>query len=252
MSLPLDAPVSSESQDGSPLSFLQRVGRVFTDPANAWSGLGAKPQFLLPLLVTMLFSLASTAILYPRAIVPMQLEQMEMQVLNGQMPPESFDRAVEMIDSPMMMGVTLVMVVLGTLLFYLVAAGTIGFGVGFVLGCKLRFRSAFEVVVWAGLVTLPGAVIHSVMGWFQQTMDVRLSPAVLLPAMSEASKLEAGLISFFQWMNPFSLWFLAVTIIGASVLSGAPRKNVTWVLAGLYVAFAIVLSAVAMMFAPGA
>lgn len=251
MSSPLDAPAMPESHE-APLSPLARAALIFTDPGSAWRGLTARAQFLLPLLVVMVVGVATTAALYSRAIVPMQLEQMERQVLDGQMPAESFDRAAGMIDSPMMLGITLVIVVLGTLLFYLVAAATISFGVGFVLGGKLRYRLALEVAAWAGLVTIPGSLIFAVMAWFQETMDVRLSPAVLLPAMGEASKLQMGLISFLQWMNPFSLWFLVVMVIGASALSGAPRRNVAWVLVGLYVAFAVVLSAVGMMFTPGA
>lgn len=251
MSSPLDAPATPESPEVT-LSPLQRAVRIFTDPVHAWSGLSARAQFLVPLLLVMGVGLASTAILYHRAIVPMQLEQMERQVLDGQMPAESFDRAAGMIDSPMMLGVTLVFVVLGTLLFYVVAAAAVSFGVSFVLGGKLRFRLGLEAATWAGLVTLPGSLIFTVMAWLQETMDVRLSPAVMLPAMSEATKFQAGLISFFQWLNPFSLWFLAVMVIGASVLSGAPRKNVAWVLVGLYLAFAVVLSAVAMMLSPGA
>ena len=252
MTSPLDAPATPDGPEIVALSPLRRALLIFTDPARAWVGLEPKPRFLLPLLVTILLSVVTTALLYPRAVVPMQIEQMERQVTNGQMPAESFDRAVQMIDSPMMMGFTLLIVVVGSLVFYLVAAATVAFAVGFVLGGKLRFRLAFETVVWAGLVTIPGALIHSAMAWFQETMDIRLSPAVLLPAMGDATKLQAGLISFFQWLNPFSLWFLAVAVIGASALSGVPRKNAAWVLVGLYLAFAVVLSAVAMMFSPGA
>ncbi len=252
MSSPVDAPVAPEPAAETPLSPLARAVRIFTDPASAWSGLHDRPQFLIPLLLTLAVSLGSSALLYSRAVVPMQIEQMERQVADGQMPAESFDRAVSMMDSPMMMGITLVVILIGSMLFYLVAAGVLSFGVGFVLGGKLRFRLAFETVAWAGLVTLPGTVIHGVLAWFQETMDVRLSPAVLLPAMTEASKLEVGLISFLQWLGPFSIWFLVVTVFGASALSGAPRRNVAWVIAGLYLAFAVVLSAVAMLFSPRA
>lgn len=248
MALPIDAAAPPELPSDDPLSPLRRAVLIFTDPARAWTGLRERPQFLLPLLVSLLVSLGTTALLYSRAIVPMQLEQMERQVLDGQMPAEQFDRAAAMIDSPTALGFTLVVVTVFTLVFVLIAAATLSFGVGFVLGGKLPFRLALETAVWSGLVTLPGALIQSAMAWFQETMDVRLSPAVLLPAMSEASKLEVGLISFFQWLSPFSIWFLVVAIIGASRLSGAPRKNVAWVVAGIYLAFAVALSAVAMMF----
>lgn len=251
MSSPLDAPVTPESHE-VPLSPLQRAVRIFSDPAHAWSGLASRSQFLIPLFVALVIALGTTALLYGRSIVPMQMEQMERQVLDGQMPAEQYDKAIGFVDSPMGLGITLVMVAIGTLLFYLVAAATASFGVSFVLGGKLRYRLGLEVVSWAGLVTIPGSVIFTAMAWFQETMDVRLSPAVLLPAMADATKLQSGIISFLQWMNPFSLWFLAVMVIGASVLSGAPRKNVAWVLVGLYLAFAVVLSAVAMMMTPGA
>jgi hypothetical protein len=186
-----------------------------------------------------------TAALYHRAVVPMQLEQMERAVTDGQMPPEQFDRIAEMIEGPAGFGFGLASVLVFSVLYYLVSALVLMFGVGFVLGGKLRYRMALEVIAWSALVNIPYSLIHGALAWMQESMEVRLSLGVLLPAMAEASKLQLGLIAFLEWLNPFSIWYLVVCILGASALTGLPRKNVAWVLVALHLAFGALMAAVA-------
>jgi hypothetical protein len=75
---------------------------------------------------------------------------------------------------------------------------------------------------------------------------------VLLPEADPPSKLHAGMAVLLDAFGPFVIWNLFVTVIGCSVLSGAPRKNVAWVLAALYLALTVVFAVVAALFAPGA
>jgi hypothetical protein len=51
-------------------------------------------------------------------------------------------------------------------------------------------------------------------------------------------------------IGPFSIWFLIVGIIGASTLSGAPRRSVSWVLGLLYGAMWVFVAALAAFFTP--
>jgi hypothetical protein len=52
-------------------------------------------------------------------------------------------------------------------------------------------------------------------------------------------------------ISPFTAWYLAVVVLGTAVLSGAPRRNVAWVLVTLYLAFVAFSAAVAALFSPG-
>jgi polysaccharide pyruvyl transferase WcaK-like protein len=65
------------------------------------------------------------------------------------------------------------------------------------------------------------------------------------------AKWQFGLASFLDAFGPFELWTLALVIIGASTLSGAPRKSVLWVIGGLYLVARLIGAGLAML-TPGA
>jgi hypothetical protein len=101
-------------------------------------------------------------------------------------------------------------------------------------------------------VTIPGYLLTAVLAWIRETMrGVHVGFGALLPALDEPTKFGIALRSFLDALGPLSLWFVAVGVIGAAALSGAPRKSVAWVLGVLYVAIALFMSAMAAMFAPG-
>jgi hypothetical protein len=64
------------------------------------------------------------------------------------------------------------------------------------------------------------------------------------------TRLQTFLGGFLDAIGPFGIWYVAVVILGATALSGAPRKSVTWVVVGLYIAIAIFFSALGAMFTP--
>jgi hypothetical protein len=70
--------------------------------------------------------------------------------------------------------------------------------------------------------------------------------------METPSKLMTGLGVLLDALGPFSIWYLAVGILGTAALSGAPRKSVTWVMVGLYLAVMVFVAAIAAMFTPTA
>jgi hypothetical protein len=140
---------------------------------------------------------------------------------------------------------------IGVPLFTLFAALLVWFGIGFVLGTKMSYRLALEVACWSGLVTLPGYVLTMSIAWMRQTLKgVHVGFALLLPDTEAPSKLQNALAVVLDGLGPLSLWYLVVAILGAAVLSGAPRKSVAWVLSGIYVAMILFSAAMAAMFAP--
>jgi hypothetical protein len=134
----------------------------------------------------------------------------------------------------------------------LVSALGVWFGVGFVLGRKFRYRLAFETVAWSSLVTIPGQLLAGALAWSRETMrGLHTGFGILLPESDAPSKLTTGLGFFLDAIGPLALWYLAVVIIGAAAVSGAPRKSVGWVLGALYVGVTIFFAALGAMFSRG-
>src|SRR5206468_1646328 len=186
-------------------------------------------------LIFMLISIGSGILLYDRAILPAQEEQISRQVANGQMDPQQAERAETMMSNPIARTVGFAVQIVFVLVMVLFTALIIWFGVGFVLGTQMKYRLALEVACWSLLVLIPSQILTGVMAWMKQSMrDVHVGFGILLPEADAPSRLHAALGLFLDWIGPLSIWYLAVLIIGASTLSGAPRRSAVWTLGILY------------------
>ena len=245
---PAAATLSTTEENLSPF---QRFVAIFARPAHAWGGLRERAQWWFPLLITLVVSLGSMFALYDRAMIPMLSEQWGEQVASGNMTSEQVDRATAFMESPagkvFFLGQQLVLVPI----FILIAGLLVWFGVGFVLGTGMKFRHAFEVAVWSSLVWIPSSLLTTAIAWSRGTMrGIHLGFGALLPENDPPNRLLTGAGAFLDALGPLSIWYLAVGILGAAALSGAPRKSVAWVLVGIYLACALFGAALAAMFTP--
>ncbi|MFN7956689.1 MAG: YIP1 family protein [Candidatus Eisenbacteria bacterium] len=235
------------------LSPWERARRVFVSPSSAWEGLEEQVQWWIPLVATLLMAIGVFLLLYERAYLPMMLDQMDQQVVNGQLTADQVDRMEQVYSGRMAMSLIAASQLVAVTVVMLVGALVVWFGVGFVLGARFRYRLALEAVCWANLVTLPSYLLMAAMAWSQETMKgVHLGLAALLPHADTPSKLEVGLTVFLDAISPFAAWNMFVLIIASSILSRAPRRNVAWVLVSLYLALFAIGAAVAAMMTPGA
>ncbi len=235
------------------LSLLGRAVAVFARPAEAWEGLESRSQWWFPVLLFLGLMAVGVLAVHDRAIVPTMLETFDRQVADGQMGAEQAAAAERFMTGTL--GRTLVAAQQTVVIFlaFLVSAGALAFAVGFLLGGKLRFRLALEVTGWSALVTLPGQMLFFVLAWVRETMQgVHVGLGAFVPEPETPSRLLRGLTVFLDFLGPFSIWALVVTILGASALSGLPRKRVAWTVASVNVALWLCFAALAALFSPGA
>lgn len=250
---PLEAVPTPAPTDAEPsMSVLQRAVAIFTRPTAAWSGLRTRAQWWFPLLILTLVNVAFSAALWERAILPMQLDAMEEQVAAGKMDAAAFDRAETMMRSPAGLAFAVLPWIILSPLFSLLAALILMIAVGFMLGGKLPFRQAFEVSTWSGLIQVPGVLVTGVLAWTKQTMEgVHVSLAALLPEPEKTDRVMGSIVGILDGLGPFAIWWIAVVVIGASVLSGAPRKRVAWAVGGIYVGLLVFFVVLGAMFRRG-
>ncbi|MEK7823547.1 MAG: hypothetical protein AAB290_00725 [Candidatus Eisenbacteria bacterium] len=245
-------PAAAPAGGGPSLSVWQRAVAVFARPTAAWSGLESRSQWWFPLVLMMLLNAAFAAALHQRALMPMISEAWEQGVADGRMTVAQVDKLEAFMGGPIGMAMTVGQQVIAWPVILLVSALGVWFGVGFVLGRKLRYRLAFETVAWSSLVTIPAQVLGGALAWSRETMQgLHTGFGILLPESDAPSKLMTALGFFLDAIGPLAVWYLAVLIIGAATVSGAPRKSVGWVLGGLYVAVMIFFAALGAMFNSG-
>ena len=234
------------------LSVWQRAVAIFASPASAWGGLADRAQWWFPLAVIIVMGAAFSAALHERALLPMITESWQEMVDSGKMSADQLEKMEAGMSGPAGVIMSAVQQVVVWPILLALMALVVWFGVGFILGTRIRFRHAFEVVAWSALVMMPGQILTGAIAWSKQTLSgIHLGFGILLPEPDTPTKLHFGLASFLDSLGPLALWSLVVTILGATALSGAPRKSVAWVLGGFYLVFSILIAVMTAMFAPG-
>lgn len=234
------------------LSVWERAVAVFVRPGSAWSGLQQRAQWWFPVIVMIVFSALFAAALHQRAMLPMMMESWDEAVSEGRMTAQQVDRIEAFMSGPAGVGITVGQQAIVIPIVVLISALFVWFGVGFVLGTRLRYRLALEAVAWSTLVTIPGQLLTGALAWSRQTLrGIHTGFGILVPEADPPTKLQAGLGFFLDAIGPFSIWYLAVLILGAAALSGAARKSVAWVLGGLYLALMILFASVVAMMTRG-
>jgi len=247
-------PLSTPSAPEPARSIWSRSVAVFSRPAQAWAGLERRGQWWFPLLLTALVSVVGTGLTYQRAMVPTQLAQFDRQVEAGQLPPDALDRIERQVSSPAAMALTLASIAVATPLMTMAFALLPWLAAGFMLGRRFRYRDAFVVTAWAGLVSIPAQILTSALAWTNETMtNLHTGFGVLLPVEDPPSKLMTGLGTFLdQGIGPFALWYVVVLALGVAALSGAPRRSVILALGGVWLVVIAIFAVLAALFAPGA
>lgn len=235
------------------LSLPARLAAVFVRPARAWVGLERRGQWWFPLLLSVVVAVAGTALVYHLALLPAQLEQLERMVEAGQLPAEQYDGLAEGMASPGRVALSLAFVPLGVLFITLLVTLVPWIGAGFLLGRPFRFRDAWVVTCWAGLVTIPAQLLTFALGWVNESLtSVHIGFGALLPLAEPPSKLLTALASFLdQAVGPFAIWHFAVLALGTAALAGAPRKPALLALGGLWLVLWGVMAALGGLMSPG-
>ncbi len=247
-------PPAAGVQSEPVMSVWERSLAIFARPAQAWAGLEHRGRWWFPLAVSVLVSVASTGVIYQRAVVPTQLAQLDRQVEAGQIPPETLDEFERRVSSPATLAITLASIVIVLPVMSLAFALMPWMAAGFMLGRRFRYRDAFVVTAWAGLVSIPAQLLTSVLAWTNETMtNIHVGFGVLLPVVDPPSKLLVGLGTFLdQGIGPFAIWSFAVLALGTAALSGAPRRSVVLALGGIWLVVMAIISVMAGVLTPGA
>jgi len=246
------APAVGPATEPGSLSPLARAVAIFVRPAAAWGGLRERGQWWIPMLAVLLLTLLGSALLYHRAQLPTILDAMEERVSSGQMTAEQLQRIEDFYGGPAGLAITMGMTAVSLAAIPFIIALLVWFAIGFVLGSPFRYRQALEVATWSSLVSVPPLILTYVLAWIRQSMHgIHVGLGVLLPEAGADDKLLRALGVFLDWLGPFGIWHVAVAVLGAAALSGAPRKSVAWALGTLYAVCGLIAAGLAALIPGG-
>jgi hypothetical protein len=160
------------------------------------------------------------------------------------------EQQMEAMRSPMegsMKYIGVIVAPVGILIAWSVLAGVLLFGCNTILGGEGKFKKIFSVVAWSYLVMMLGGVIKSFLIVSKGTSQgVTTSLALFLPMPGIGEKASL-LYRFLSRLDIFTIWQIALWIIGLAVVYRfSPKKIANFVLPlwALYIVVAVLLGSI--------
>lgn len=219
----LIAPPLPEELPGD--SFLSRAIGVFISPGKAFESIVRRPDFLAPLIISMVGAVAIIeAMLEKIGAARIIRQSLEIGGQAAKMTPEQLDQTVNKVAA--FTAITMrVGAVVGSPVFLLIIAAVGLFIANVIFGAGVNFKTCFSVVCYANLVLLVGVVLGLVIVLFGDVEQ--FNPENPVPTTvgfflnpRETSKPLYVIASSFDIIR---VWFIILSSLG---LSAATEKKV--------------------------
>ncbi len=240
--------MTDERKEGlESMGWLSRIGGVLFSPGKTFSYIASKPDWVIPLVVIIIFSLISVFMITTRVDLGAAVrEQLEPRLERGEMSEEEFERAVEI-----SVRIGKYTPFLGAFLFMplmlLIISGV--FHLIFTLQTgESTFRKVFSVTTYSFMPSVISSIITTLLLLSRRGGSIT-SPENLLRS-SVAAFLDPETTSKFLYnlassVEFFSIWILALLVFGYSAATNMSKKKTAVTVIALWLIFIIGKAAIA-------
>lgn len=231
----------TERVSEDPLSFVDRLILVFTDPLRAFSDIVANPRWLGAFVIILLFSLVSVNLTMPY-IMDLRREAIQQQI---DMNPDQAEAMMDRLPGEGGPGAGIFMSVLtiaAGFIELLIVAGVLMFGGSFLLGGESNFNTVIAVTAYSLLIRVPKIILTVPLIVAKKSMSVSTSLAILIPFEDWRSPL--GIL--LGQVDIFKIWSIALLVLGLSMAYRFSKSKSAALVIGffsLWVAVQVALSA---------
>lgn len=225
----MGASVSAAMEEPPSKSSAQRLAGIFFSPGAAFADVARKPDFIAPLIVSILSTLAVTETMLAKIgmerIVRATIERRSQA---SSLSPEQIEQRV---SQGAKIGAIIAHVsgLLGAPIFLLIVAGVGLLILNGMLGSQLKFRTAFSVACYANMVFVLGSLVALAMILFGD--PEHFNPESPRPTnigfFLNPLETPKPLMSLASSFDLFTLWYLGVLGIGFSEAAGRKVKALT-------------------------
>jgi hypothetical protein len=230
------SPESTEVVEEPDISFFAKLGGVLLDPRKTFRAVAAHPKWAAPVLILMGVALVFAILTQPVIIKELESgKQMQRLIEERNLTEQQAAQAIEMQKKFASIGI-LVSAPLSELATCLIFAVILLFVGNTILGGAAKFVAILSAYAWARLITILGTVAKIPLIISEKTIQVTLSPAILLPG-SDSSSLMYAVLSVF---DVFHIWeAVLVCFAMAAVYKITLQRSVSFV-GTIYVVLAVV------------
>jgi len=223
------------------MGWLSRMGGVLFSPGKTFPYIASKPDWLVPLVVIMVFSLLTVSLFTSRADMgTMVRAQLEPRLDRGEISEQDFERAVELATKAgkyaayggIILGFPLILLAISGV-FHLIFTLQTG---------KSTFRKVFSVTTYSFMPSVVSSIISTLLllsrprGSLTSPQElVRSSVAAFLDPQT-TSKFWYNLASSLEF---FSVWILILLVFGYATISNLSKKKTAAVVITLWLVYII-------------
>jgi hypothetical protein len=224
-----------------------RAFALISSPRSVFEELIDRPSWFWTTIVLCVAAVIISFILWNSVIAPYAIEQAQNKGASG----DQLAKIEQFYGSPVsrLIGSSAAGVI--NLLFVVV----IGLGLfaltSFLMGGKASAMQAIAVAAHASLVHIPKALVTVPLAIAKQDPNVSLGPGVLMPVSEAAGFMGKATAILLSYFDLFNLWSLALCILGMSVVSRLPAKQVGGVVVSAWLACAVLFSLLGGVFQGG-
>ncbi|HEV8479580.1 MAG TPA: YIP1 family protein [Candidatus Eisenbacteria bacterium] len=224
-----------------------RALALVTSPRSVFEEFLDKPSWFWAAVLVSVAAMIIGFILWNSVIAPYALEQAQSRGA----PPERIEIMEKFYSNP------------GARIGGSVAAGAFNFvfvvliGLGlfaltsFLMGGKATVKQALAVASHAMLVHIPKAIVVVPLAIARGDPSVSIGPGALMPIAEATGFGPKALAMFLSYFDLFNLWSLALCILGMSVVSRLPTKQVAGAIIAAFLGCAILFSLLGAVFQRG-
>ena len=224
-----------------------RAFSLISSPRSVFEEFIDHPSWFWTTVVTCVIAGIIGFIMWNSVIAPYAIEQAQSKGATG----EQLARVEQMYSSPQFR----IVGSCGAAVVNFVVIVAIGLGLfaltSFLMGGKATARQSLAVAAHAMLVHIPKALIVVPLAIARQDPTITLGPGALMPVSDATGFVGKGTAIFLSYFDLFNLWSVALCILGMSVVSRLPTKQVAGVIVGGFLACAILFSLLGAIFQGG-
>lgn len=203
-----------EVQGEAKLSFITKLGLIFTSPSRVFKNLAHYPTWLAPTILMLVLALVSGYLMRDLGMQAQKERIMQSERIPEERKELILDRMDEQSGSP----IQIVMMVVGIIVYifasYAIVAGLLLFTGNVILGGSSSFKHMLSVYAWGSLVGIPEAIIKVPLALAKNSIHVYTSLAILF----DTSEAETTLFKIANAVDIFAIWRVALWAIGFGIV----------------------------------
>lgn len=222
---------------------MKKLLNLYFSPVETFKKLNEKPDWVIPIVITLVVILIFTMIALPRIILPEKAKMIEEM---EQLPEEYKEKTLERLEGVIPYIQTPIVIIVFSFILLFIQTGIFVL-VFLLLGSRAPFKKVLAVVSYSYLTGIPEIILKTAMMFMKGSTRVFTSLALVVPNMD----MESPFFKVLSRIDIFMIWQLSLIALGCSIMYGVSRKKSFGIVFGLWILWLLLVLVVGFILPKG-